>query len=363
MTQKIQHLEKVSHDYIRYANVWEDADLLVEKLGIREDDKVLSIASAGDNALACLVKNPSIVVAVDLNKPQLYLTELRREAIRHLTREECLVFLGFEASESRQEMYDRVSRTLTPDCKAYWDANIEVILVGLIHQGKFEKYLSLFAKKLLPWIHKKETILALFAEKSQAEQQEFYEQKWNTWKWRALFKIFFSKTVMGRLGRDPAFLKQVEGSVGTLIYQKAGRHLSSTGAQRNQILRYCLTGSFGGILPLYLRRENYQIIKDNIDNLHLVEGYVQDVEAKYGKFDRFNLSNIFEYMCDDVFASTTRSLVDMGNSGATYGYWNLLVPRVMSDRSKNLDSKFRNGEREEYDAGFFYKEFILDQKR
>ena len=253
MTQKSKHLDTVSHDYIRYANVWEDADLLIEKLGINKGDKVLSIASAGDNALACLIKNPSIVVAVDLNKPQLYLTELRREAIRHLSRKECLAFLGFEDSESRHELYEQISRTLSSECKGYWDTKIDLILSGLIHRGKFEKYLSLFAQKVLPWIHKKETVLDLFAEKSESEQKEFYEQKWNTWRWKALFKIFFSKTVMGRLGRDPAFLEQVEGNVGSLIYQKAGKHLSSAGAQRNQILRYCLTGSFGGMLPLYLR--------------------------------------------------------------------------------------------------------------
>ena len=37
---------------IRYAQVWEDADILLAALAPREGDVHLSIASAGDNVLA-----------------------------------------------------------------------------------------------------------------------------------------------------------------------------------------------------------------------------------------------------------------------------------------------------------------------
>lgn len=362
MSETKQHLDTVSHDYIRYANVWEDADLLIEKLGITEGDKVLSIASAGDNALACLAMNPSLVVAVDLNKPQLYLTELKRETIRHLSREECLQFLGFEESEKRMQLYQRIRPTLSDLCKQYWDVQVELIGNGLVHEGKFEKYLSLFAKKVLPWIHKTSTVDALFIEKSDLEQSEFYKKNWDTWRWRALFKIFFSKTIMGWLGRDPAFLKQVETNVGQEIYSRAKRHLSSADAQRNPILRYCLTGSYDGLLPKYLQTKSYTIIKANIDRLSIIEGYAQDAGKQFGKFDRFNLSNIFEYMPTDIFQQTIESLDSIASPDATFGYWNLLVERVISNQLPHFQSAFRNIQAREYDSGFFYRELIVDQK-
>ena len=37
-------------DILRYAQVWEDADILLQALDIHEDDNILSIASAGENA-------------------------------------------------------------------------------------------------------------------------------------------------------------------------------------------------------------------------------------------------------------------------------------------------------------------------
>ena len=39
---------------IRYAQVWEDADILLDGLDIQPGDVCVSIASAGDNALAML---------------------------------------------------------------------------------------------------------------------------------------------------------------------------------------------------------------------------------------------------------------------------------------------------------------------
>ena len=48
---------------VRYAQCWEDADILVEALDVQPDDVVLSIASAGDNALALLSRGPARVVA------------------------------------------------------------------------------------------------------------------------------------------------------------------------------------------------------------------------------------------------------------------------------------------------------------
>ena len=52
---------------IRYSQVWEDADILIEALDIKEQDNILSIASAGENAISMLIKKPKVVYAIDLN--------------------------------------------------------------------------------------------------------------------------------------------------------------------------------------------------------------------------------------------------------------------------------------------------------
>ena len=51
--------------------MWEDADVLVEALAARPGATLVSIGSAGDNALAMLTLDPARVVVVDLSAAQL----------------------------------------------------------------------------------------------------------------------------------------------------------------------------------------------------------------------------------------------------------------------------------------------------
>ena len=75
--------DRVAFDLIRYANCWEDADILCEALRPHPGTRILSIASAGDNTLALLAEGAE-VVAADLSIAQLACVELRRAAFRRL---------------------------------------------------------------------------------------------------------------------------------------------------------------------------------------------------------------------------------------------------------------------------------------
>jgi len=101
---------------------------------------------------------------------------------------------------------------------------------------------------------------------------------------------------MGVFGRDPAFLKQVETNVAKTIKASADIHLASIYCQKNPMLYYCLHGHFGNYVPFYAQKENYETIRSNLGNLKLKLGYAQDASETYGKFDAFNLSNIFEWL-------------------------------------------------------------------
>lgn len=356
--------DKVSFEMIRYANCWEDADVLLEGLNPEENKRFLSIASAGDNSFSLLTSNPELVVAVDVNQNQLFLVELKREAIRYLEYEEVLQFLGFKESQDRLKLYNRVRQYLSDRTKMYWDQHQDQLLEGIIHEGKFEKYFQMFADKILPWIHTKKRVSELLAEKSKEEQERYYDKTWNNRRWRFMFKLFFSKTIMGRYGRDPEFLKQVDVHVGRTIYNKAALHLRSTLAQHNFILNYNLTGDFQGLLPHYLEPQHYGRVKANLDKLHVFQGYAEDAIAQYGKFDYMNLSNIFEYMSTELFTTTAQGLLNGLNSGGKLAYWNLMVTRSIASKFPNeaKNEEDLSAELTAKDKGFFYQQFHLDTK-
>lgn len=357
--------QKVAFDHIRYANVWEDPEILLKGLGNKENKRILSIASAGDNAFSLLTMHPEIVVAFDINPIQLFLVELKKAAIEELAYEEVLKFLGFKEDLSRIVSYRKIEHKLSKECTEYWNEHFELIENGVIHQGKFEKYFQLFSGRVLPFIHSKKKVDQLFARKTADEQQIFYTKTWNTWRWRMLFKIFFSKAVMGKKGRDPQFLKHVKVNVGEFIFNRAASHLSSVGAQSNYILHYNLKGNYGALLPHYLHPENFQIIKTQCHKLQLFKGFPKEAIEKFGPFDGMNLSDIFEYMDDVAFKNNAEELIEGCNNKARIAYWNLMVDRQISNilPEKCGYLKILSEELTELDKGFFYKGFYIDEVR
>jgi len=356
---------RVNFNLIRYANCWEDADVLLQGLAPQPGGKILSVASAGDNSFSLLTTQPELVVAVDISRPQLFLTELKKVCVTRFDREETLAFLGFAASNQREKSFDSLKKDLSSDARHYWESNLLLIEKGIIHQGKFEKYFQLFSHKILPLIHSRNTIDKLLSPKSESEQAFFYQSQWNTWRWRLLFKLFFSKYILGKLGRDPAFMNHVKGSVSQFILDKTARHLTSELAQGNFILHYALTGNFGALLPHYLQAENYPTIQKNIGQLQLYEGFAQEATAEFGRFEYMNLSNIFEYMDAITFRVAAELLAKGLAENGKMAYWNLMVPRRISERIPER-VEYRQALSESLtagDKGFFYGKFILDQYR
>ncbi|MBL9205684.1 MAG: DUF3419 family protein, partial [Opitutaceae bacterium] len=118
---------------IRYAQVWEDADVLLAALEIQPTDTVVSIASAGDNALALLGAGAARVVALDLNPAQLACLELRVAAYRTLEHRDLLVLIGSRpgAAAERLDLYRRCRPALSSRVAAFWDAHAETVAQGI----------------------------------------------------------------------------------------------------------------------------------------------------------------------------------------------------------------------------------------
>ena len=116
---------------IRYAQCWEDADILLGGLDIQPGDTCLSIASAGDNSLSLLTQDPARVVALDLNPAQLACLELRVAAYRELDHGALLELIGSHPSERRRELFLACRPLLSPSVRAFWDANPNAVEGGM----------------------------------------------------------------------------------------------------------------------------------------------------------------------------------------------------------------------------------------
>ena len=350
---------------IRYAQVWEDADVLIQGLAAQPGDVHFSIASAGDNALALLTTRPSRVLAVDMNPAQLSCLALRIAAYKVLSHAELLELIGSRPSNRRLELYDRCRRALVAADVRFWDGRRAEIERGIGSLGKFERYFELFRSRVLPLVHRRRTVLALLQHRPTVERHRFYDERWDTVRWRLLFRLFFSRTVMGRLGRDPEFFRYVETDVAGSILRRTTHALRELDPASNPYVHWILTGTHGDALPLALRPEHFDTIRDHLDRIepHLMSVEELLSQTADGSVDRLNLSDLFEYVSVEHYHRMLEAILRCCGPGARLAYWNMLAPRRRPDslagRLRTLDSTADALHLQ--DKAFFYSAFRIEE--
>ena len=350
---------------IRYAQVWEDADVLLAGLDVRPGDVCVSIASAGDNALALLTKNPSRVIALDVSQAQLACLELRVAAYRTLAHPELLELVGSRPSNRRAALYARCRQALGGDARAFWDCRSSDIEGGIGAAGRFERYLALFRRRILPLVHRRSAVSDLLRPKTADARRSFHDVRWNTWTWRLLFRVFFSRPVMAHLGRDPGCFNFVDTPVAAAVLERTRHALTDLDPSTNPYVHWILTGRHGESLPCALRPEHFETIRANLDRL---EWHCLSLEAFVGRspaqqFDRLNLSDVFEYVSPTHYETLLKAIVRCSRPGARLAYWNMLVPRRRPD---HLASRLRAldqlaGTLHARDRAFFYGAFRVEE--
>ena len=374
---------RVDFSLIRYSQCWEDTEVLLESLNIQENDICFGILSAGDNVFSMLAENPKKVVALDISFPQIALAKLKKEVFNSLSYEEMLEFMGVIKSDKRVETYDRIKENLDKEVKEYWDFNKEAIEKGIIHTGKFEKFFKIFREKILPFVHSKKRIEKLLEKKSRQERIEYYDKYWNNFRWKLMFKLFFSKYIVGKLGRDKEFFRYAEKNISEEMKERSRYALCELNPYENPYIKYILTGNYRkDCLPYFLREENFDKIRKNLHKVEIlqssVEEYLDQIDFKINKF---NLSDIFEYMSAENYSKLMGKIYDNAEDNALLAYWNLIVERNSEkldyeetdseiaftgketnvngkkyERMKELDRKLH-----EKDMTFFYTDFVVEK--
>ena len=374
---------RVDFSLIRYSQCWEDTEVLLESLNIQENDICFGILSAGDNVFSMLAENPKKVVALDISFPQIALAKLKKEVFNSLSYEEMLEFMGVMKSDKRIEIYDRIKENLDKEVKEYWDFNKEAIQKGIIHAGKFEKFFKIFREKILPFVHSKKQIEKLLEKKSRQERIEYYDKYWNNFRWKLMFKLFFSKYIVGKLGRDKEFFRYAEKNISEEMKERSRYALCELNPYENPYINYILTGNYRkDCLPYFLRKENFDKIRKNLHKVEILQSSVEEYLDQIDfKIDKFNLSDIFEYMSAENYSKLMGKIYDNAENNALLAYWNLIVERNSEkldykktdseiavtgketnvngkkyERMKELDRKLH-----EKDMTFFYTDFVVEK--
>jgi S-adenosylmethionine-diacylglycerol 3-amino-3-carboxypropyl transferase len=362
---KAEIAEKASFEQIRYAQCWEDADVLLQALDVKSDGSYLSIASAGDNTLALVGAGAKRVIAVDLSPAQIACLELRVAAYRCLSHIELLELLGQAPSRQRRVLYQRCRSSLSVEASAFWDRNTAQIDNGVGQGGKFERYLRAFRRFVLPLVHGRKKIKRLFELETEAERRQFYDEHWNTRRWDWMCRLFFGRESLGRLGRDPSFLRFADEPVWNCLQRRIPNALVVQRPADNPYLQWILLGRFDSALPYSLRAENFERIRDNLDSLEWRCQSIEEVldELPPASLAGYNLSDIFEYMSESAYEKLLQRLVRSGAPGCRLVYWNLVVSRKRPARLAGtlLEKRQLASNLHQQDKAFFYRDFVVEE--
>ncbi len=351
---------------ISYAQSWKDPAVLLGGLRVNADDDVLSVCASGDNSFALAIAGARSVTAIDLSGPQIALAKLKLAGAKHLNLARFHSLLGLSGLGQRIYLYHLLRPHLDEATVAFWDANEALIREGLLGCGKFEHYLSLFRDRMLPLVHRQSTVDEFLDLADLDAQRKFFAERWNNRRWRALFRVFFSQTVMARSGRSAAQFAHVEGAVSGAFLERTSHVMQEIPIASNPYLQWILAGKYRDLehSQPYLSAEGHKALGIAADRIEFVHDdlitHLAGVEA--GTYSAFNLSDVPEYLSEAESETLLRACVAASGVGARLAYWNLLVPRWRPpSMAKMLSRDTALGERLiRQDRAFVYGAFQVE---
>ena len=321
------------YDNILFASCWEDPSLDREAFQIGPSSIVFTITTGGCNAFAFLLDDPKEVIALDINPHQNYLFELKISAFRKLNYSRMLAFFGVRPSSDRLATYRKDLReSLSPEARTFWDANPQAIKSGIIHCGRWERYLRLL-RKAFNLIIGGRKIRGIFELGDAEKRKTYYQSQWVTLRWKFFVSIFLSKRVMSflftkdffaQLDTNFSFGKHFEGRIRFGLTELPP-------PKTNSFISYMMLGSYidPTAMPIYLREENFEIIRARLNRITIISESCENYFARLpeNRISHFNFTNIFEWMPATNFEELLKETIRVAMPGATLTYRNLLVPR------------------------------------
>lgn len=152
-------------------------------------EHVVSIAGSGARVIPLLAKQPLRLTVIDRVKEQLYLTELRIQAVKDLSHQEYLHFLGYDLCEpkKRRDLFRKLS--LSEGTRAFTESLLEALgYESFLYLGRFEKFMQLSSKILRTMLLGKH--LDLSHCKNLEEQRDYFRNEFPWGRFRLFLKIF-----------------------------------------------------------------------------------------------------------------------------------------------------------------------------
>jgi S-adenosylmethionine-diacylglycerol 3-amino-3-carboxypropyl transferase len=319
--------ERFAQSFARlvYNQIWEDPVVDMEAMALTSEHRVMTICSAGCNALSYLTAGPAEVHAVDLNFAHLALADFKRSAIAHVPTHADLASLFVKGSGVRNlELYRKhIAGNLRPDTRAYWDGGstprVDAFATGLFRAGLLGVAVRSFNMLGRLYGVRFSDALAL----DDADQQRAWA--------RTHVRPIFEGRVMSLLCslRHPLYLLGIpprqfqllcDGDpkrMATVLAERVEQLAGAAKSSKNYFLWQACAQSYAQgpnpAVPPYLEPGNFEIVRSRLDRLRLTHDSFTSVlkRAEALSYDRYLLLDAQDWMdkatITDLWTHLTRT--------------------------------------------------------
>lgn len=306
-----------------YGITQEDALTECKALGIKDDDSLLCIASAGEIPLNIGALRNIRITAVDTSQSQLRLCRIKQAAALNCDSVTAASFLGYmdmDATDRKMLYNQSIGPSLPQEDQEYWDRNMNAITAGAINRGRFEMFMKKVAG-IGKAVVGKSNLYRLFECESVEEQQELFDRKINGPIVRSIFHTAFHPWIYKNRGIDPSGLSH-SGSrnIGEFFFNRFRNFCCSTPSRENYYLQFTFFNKifFPQAFPEFLQPKFHEQFSLVASKTEFRETSLQDAlsESAPGRFNKVHISNIGDWMSKEAMADLFRQLRNQTRPGA-----------------------------------------------
>jgi S-adenosylmethionine-diacylglycerol 3-amino-3-carboxypropyl transferase len=265
---------------------------------------------------------------------------LKIAAIKTLGFDDFISFAGLKQHGNRMQLYDQIKSNLSQEARAFWDQQDKILKEGFVMNGKYESFIKL-AGKFLNLLQGKKRVAGLFKEKSQQEQEAYFENVWNTQRFHFLFRVLFNKRMLAKRGLVADYFHFDDGSksFAESFYNRSRKAFRDISIKGNYFLSLYLLGKYSNDkeVPAYLKRENFELIKSRVDRITTItadaQGWLDSLPAE--SINCFALSNICELMSEKDTHRLFSAVYMTARKNSKIIFRNLMIPREVPDDLRN----------------------------
>lgn len=311
-----------------YPQIWEDPDVDMAAMELREGHRLVCIGSGGCNMLAYLSRSPAMIDVVDLNPHHIALNKLKLAAFRTLPGHADVVrFLAAENVRGKVDAFDRfIAPQLDSTTRSYWQKRklrgrrIDVFEKNIYRTGLLGRFIA--AGHLIARLHGVD-LTELAHARSLREQRQFFDThiaplfdkpfiRWLTSRKSSLFGLGIPPQQYDELAS-----LATDGSIAPVLRQRLEKLACHFPLKDNYFAWQAFMRRYAkpheGNLPTYLAEANYSAIRQNADRVTVHHATFTELLAgkAAGSVDRFVLLDAQDWMNDeqlnDLWSEMTRT--------------------------------------------------------